>query len=312
VLGTTLALIAAVSFSTVADASTQPAPVATQQALSQFLIQGEKLMTLPSTVVSLANVGHDWPDTHRCLINAGSSNPITQRPANSVCTFGDVSASASIAVFGDSQADMWMSALSRFGKAFHYRVIEFTLGNCDTSSLDLWNNTTNAPGTACTSFRAWAIQKIKGLHPRAVILSNFPNRTNYQHHELSAHAYEQGIEATLKKLSAPGRKLILFGRIPEPSSDPAQCLAAYPSAIQHCSVALKTTAPGEYLALLIAGAKVEQATVVNTNPWMCANGICPVVANHTILYYNQYHASNHWVTEIAPVIVSQLRAFLGK
>jgi hypothetical protein len=67
----------------------------------------------------------------------------------------------------------------------------------------------------------------------------------------------------------------------------------------------------EFLPLIQEAALKEGATLVDTNPWMCANSICPVVANHTIMYYDEYHAAAHWVSEIAPVIISRLGSILN-
>jgi hypothetical protein len=310
ILVTLLALASLLLWSSIAQASSHPVTVQTPRQLTQVLTQGVELKNLPATVVSLANIDSDEPDTHGCLIDASSTDPISQRPPSATCTFGDIKAKATIVLFGDSQADMWMSALSRYGTEYHFRVIEFTLGNCDTASLHLWNNTTEAPGKACTSFRAWAISQINGLHPAAVILSNFPNRTNYQDQEVSKHDYAKGIEATLKDLSSPGRKLVLLGRIPESTGEPAECLAAYSHDVERCNVSLKATEPSEYLSVLSEAAHAEHATLIETNSWMCAGSVCPVVANDTILYRNQYHVSNHWVTEIAPIIDTALRTVL--
>lgn len=65
----------------------------------------------------------------------GFFRPNTDTPTDSICLFGDESASTTIALFGDSHIDQWVNAFHDIGIRNHIRFVLFSSGPCSADLI---------------------------------------------------------------------------------------------------------------------------------------------------------------------------------
>jgi len=285
-----------------------PVTVTNQAQLTALLNQGASLNSLPSVLVPPASLGKEFPGTQGCLVSPTSTNAIAARPATSVCTWGDPTASHTVVLFGDSQAAMWLPAMSALGTAEHVKVVLYAMSACNLASTPLWNLYSLAASQACTAFRSWALTQIAALKPIAVVTAFYalPNYTDYNHRPVSTSKFSAALKKTYQALVATGAKVVAFGNIPLPPLDPALCLSAHPNQIHGCGVGIHQAVNAPSVAVVSAAARGSRASFVSPINWACSKSFCPIEANHTILYFDQFHLAKHYVLEIAPVVIAAL------
>jgi SGNH domain (fused to AT3 domains) len=292
----------------VAAASTPPS-VKDQRALDGLLQTASSLKVLPTAlhvpINRLEGTVNSWKPS--CLVDYKSTTATGDRPSDQACTTGDVHSNRTVVLFGDSHATMWGLALSQLGVAEHFKLITVARAACYVASTPMWNNPANAPGTACTAFRNWAIAHINSLHPAAVIVSDHASSHNSDatDHTIPPPVYAAAEAATLRSLSAPHRIVIALGRTYDAPRPLASCLARSSSDIQRCAVSINN-AHSQISPFEASSAAIGHATYISPIPWLCTNTTCPPVVDGYPVLADDNHLDAQYTVAILPVIDTAL------
>lgn len=310
--GATLAIAAVVALSLSASAGASgrraapPAPGTASQ-IAALVRAAPKIATLPA-------------DGYPTLTAEGSDSATREFPATahgcltiSECVFGDVSATRTIVLFGDSHAQMWLSAVVPDAVALGYRVILLYLGGCPDASLTVWNTTQLGPYPpgwyrGCDAFRSRAIRAIVHLRPALVLLSNRTSMVMSASSSYFTNAqWEAGLRTTIVALKHRGTKVAVIGDLDYFNQQMPECLAAYPSSVQKCaSPNPNTTSHGHESAEGVEAVKLG-AAFINVLPWICTTTCSPVIGTF-LPYLNNTHLDATYVTFLSKV----MQAALGK
>jgi peptidoglycan/LPS O-acetylase OafA/YrhL len=283
--------------------------VRSQHQLNSLLRSSSSLSTLPPLVYSLT-APPDWANDRGCLISYTALSATGTRPSNAQCTWGDLRSSRVVALVGDSHAAMWIDALSKVGRAEHFKVIMFARAGCHMSALPLWDYPAGTTGVGCTKFNEWMPNAVAATHPIAVVAADSSNGgdRNYAYKVLSQAEYESGFAAEMHRFP-PHTLKILLGPQPYPSQDPSVCLLANPGGIQRCGVQRGMVASEEGLVAVEIAAQEAGARFVDVNKWFCTSQECPPVVDHVYVYLpNRFHVSKHYSMLIYPAIQQSLRS----
>ncbi len=306
-LGASVALASGVS-AAASSASTTPVKITSQSQLTTLLQQGASATALPTVVDPPASLATSFTNTKFCLLNQNLSDPVDARPVDSQCSWGDLNAKKTVVLFGDSQAGMWVNAFDTLGKADHFKVVLYANAACDIASTELWNYYSLAGSQGCTAFKSWALKRFETLKPAAIVAIYHPSVTSYNYLKLSISplVYSTALTSTFKQLSQASKDVIVVSDIPNMDREPATCLSIHANAINVCGVAASVGTSDEDIPTESAAASAAGVHFVNTSAWYCTSSFCPVEANHTILYFDEYHLTKYYTAELEPLLAQVL------
>jgi len=259
----------------------------TPREVARLVAKSKAISVLPAspdpTLQDLAvnNVQHIYPQA------ANGCSTATQ------CDFGDLAAHRTIVLFGDSHARMWLPSLIPYAKSSHYKVVLLWLSACPAASVSVWNVTTNVPYTSCDTWRKATIALMDSMRPTLVLMASHTTRvyTSKGPTTLFTSAqWEQGDLKTIRELQKGRTKVALIGDITALTLDVPQCLAAYPTKVQNCSVPNPNAGVAGFYRAEALAAKATGITYLNPTPWLCTK-TCSTVIGHFLVYTDNNHIS---------------------
>jgi peptidoglycan/LPS O-acetylase OafA/YrhL len=286
----------------------QAAPAATtQSAIDSALAASVNVKALsPHIAPSLANATTDRPPlTAKCL----TGDAPTQPPPDATCTFGDPSASRTIVVTGDSHANQWMTAFDTFGKANHWKVIEYAKAACSPGNYPTYiDPLSNRLYTQCNAYRTAVLARIKTLKPTYVVLASEIRTVDID---------PSGMVQTIRADQAAGSRVIYLEDTPNPEKigSVPDCLAKHTSNIQAC--AMSRTEPTTRLQSMIQrrtetqAAQQAGAALIDPTDWFCTATSCPPVINNMIVYADNSHLTSTYATWLTPLLSAAVKKITG-
>lgn len=263
---------------------------------------------------SLAAAAESYPATFA----DGCNVPEGGRSSRSSCLYGDLSSSVTIALFGDSHAAFWFSALLPFVQREHWRLLNLTMSSCTPADLSVYNSIFKRVYTECPAWRASAIQRLVATHPTAIVVTGTRgiDPVDSSGRQLTAPeigpAWEAGMTRTLERLIPAAGEVILLADTPISRVDPPTCLSAHPSSVLACA-----TEPAQ--AMDLGWLAAEEAVVASTGVgfidptrWVCPSAPCPPVLGDLLVYQNAGHLTVPFAAalneRLGDAILAQLRS----
>ena len=227
------------------------------------------------------------------------------------CVWGGAKAKSTIVLFGDSHAQMWLPALVPVARRAGDRLVLVWMPGCPDATVTVWSSSLHRGNTACDRFRSSSIAAIRALAPRFVLLADRTSDIPGLHNVLTTDAaWQAGLERTIAQLKSQKTTVAVIGDITVYTTSPPECLAAYPTSVQSCSVPDPNPRTHEHFAAEAAAATYEGVAYVNPHPWLCAKVCSPVVGN-MVAYYDQFHVSATYAEYLSVVMGAALRPVLG-
>jgi SGNH domain-containing protein len=263
--------------------------------------------TLPSKLVPpLTQVPWDSPGTYY---------PVANRACGGVskCIFGDTASEATIVLFGDSHAQMWLPALVPVAKAAGDRLVLVWEPGCPAATVSVWDAPTHSVNASCNRFRTSMVARIKKLDPVLVLLadrtSDIPGANNRPTTSLE---WQTGLAQTITELKTTSTHVAVIGDITvfSPLQLP-QCLATFPTAVQTCSVMNPNGKTTQHFAAEMAAAKAEGVRYINPQPWLCTT-VCSPVIGTMAAYFDTFHVSSTYAEYLSGVWATALKPLLAK
>ncbi|MEO3937035.1 acyltransferase family protein [Dermatophilaceae bacterium Soc4.6] len=221
------------------------------------------------------------------------------------CVYGDVRATDTVVLFGDSHAEQWLPALDIAAKDKHLRVVSWTKAACPAARLTVFNPSLNRSYTECDAWRGATIARIGALRPVLVLVSQSENVASSS---VSPAQFAAATVATLKDLSAAGaRRLAFVQDIPTPGTDLPGCIATHLDDARACSYDRSTAYryPARHAALAPA-LTASGVTTLDPAAWFCGADRCPSVVGNVLVYRNESHMTVPYSRWLAPAIATAL------
>jgi len=330
VLRSSAALLAAAAFalsacatshapgSTPGAAINSDGPFATTAQVLEAVKAAQGIDDLPDSVGGFLTKA-DWPmatghfdchqvDPHEVGLPANVLDP-------SMSEFGQCAAGAEhgtklMVTFGDSRAGMWGAALEDIAARNGYQLRTIHMANCPPLDLHFFSYEKHAPDGECYQFRQSAIAAIRKLHPALVIVTSFSTHMLADGGQPTAAQWQQGWASTLKELTQPGTRLVMFGDIPDWERDDAHCLAGHVTAVQKCSVPRSEGTPSGNLGAEQAAASAAKALYIPTLSWVCADRCEPVIADIRV-YQDRFHFTDSYTKYLTGAVGEALQPALA-
>jgi hypothetical protein len=329
----TVALMAATFvLPSVSSASTVPG-----QTLAQFeagIGAAAKMSSLPTQLaVPLRGVPKDTSQAQArgspqaqargCLVGTNVTTAIGTRPAE--CNFGDVSATQTLILYGDSNAWMWLPAFNVIGLADGFRVELDARADCGVADLNLFDSISVAGSKGCSLFRTFVLQQIATVHPFATVIAEYGyyDHLTYANKPYSSQVYLAALERTIRVIHNDGGEPIMLSTPPPQINDPVTCLSQHSTSISQCGTPAEClnannatlaacTFSSSYPHLSIKNMEGVPSAVVRgggtyvpLGSLFCTSTTCPPVIDDTVVFFDQAHVSSHFTLRAAHAL-SQL------
>jgi peptidoglycan/LPS O-acetylase OafA/YrhL len=237
------------------------------------------------------------------LIKAHGFNPNTDyaacRDSVTVCVTGDVNATTSVVLYGDSHARHWISAFDAAGRANHWKVIALTHSGCRSFAEP------EGHAKPCDEFRRRSRQEIDKLRPTLVVLSNQSTALYIADRALWRSSVQDAIAAL-----PTGTKAAVLAQTPIAKTDVPLCLATHVRDTRPCEprpVAVLNLFNEDLRTVTTA----SHATFVDTTPWLCAADRCPVIVGNVLIYRDLNHFTPQFTATRVGVLATAIRGALG-
>lgn len=240
--------------------------------------------------------------------------------ATAPCIFGDVSASTTVVLMGDSHAEHWLAAMDRLGRERHWKVYAMVKPACPVADLPrMVNARLKRFYTECGDWRARKIQRILTLRPDFVVLSSYDHYVATQAKasswNVSPAAWEAGLRNTYRTIAGAGIRTIAMRDVPDVGFNVPGCLSRQasgaPFQIRPCRYDLGASLHPEAVAAQTrAAVGIDRLAFVSMNDQVCAVAPCRVVEQGAIVYKDDDHLTATFSRRVAPVLGDRIEAAL--
>lgn len=282
-------------------------PPGTPSQVAQLVKASQHLQRLPKALIPpLAGLASDSPEVAYPETKSGCGT-------TNLCVFGDASGTQTMVLFGDSHAEMWLSAVIPFATSHHLRLVLLDTFSCPVATVTVWLSTTHSDFTACNADRQRDVDYIDQLQPKLLVLAE---RTagvmRAPGKYFSGATWEAGLTTTLDALRPSGSTIVVVGDNVAQDRAVPPCLAAYASELSHCSVPNPNDKSGRVSLAPAERAAASKAHVwfVNPVPWLCAARCAPVIGRF-VAYWDAFHLTNTYATYLSRVMGARLSVILS-
>jgi hypothetical protein len=291
--------VGVISFSRTAGAVAPPTPAAAT--VLKSIAAGLKSTSIPSgltppiSAFSNETAGALSGDNLTYPCDPYGSAKLATKPVP--CLFGDLTATKTIVIVGDSNVGNWVPALNIGLKAAGYRLAAFSYAGCPAADVP-YKSIPDSQTSECNLWHKTVPAVIKALDPVAVLVASgddFPGGTTNSQ-------WIAGFSKLYKVTTSPSTVRILMGTSPFTTVDPPSCLAAH-SNPQAC--ALHYGSGSQYPAFVTRDTVIAQtahAILIPTYPWICVKKVCPMVVSNYLTMADTDHLTTAYSQYISPLV----------
>jgi len=220
------------------------------------------------------------------------------------CTYGDLDATETVVLVGDSMATQWQPALDKIGSRHGFRVVTYLKSSC--AFAEGMTLRRGEPFEACAAWNDRVMNEILALAPRAVVTTNVVDKALEDPTDPSSatpQALASALASTWQELRDNGSEVIVITKNPEPPEEIYECVARHLADIAACTFpANETTATVQREA---AG-RVPGVKVISMTDRICPGNECPAVIGGALIYRQGAHLTKTWVDSSTPVFENRL------
>lgn len=226
------------------------------------------------------------------------------------CTYGDASATRTIALAGGSHAEHWITALDELGKEHHFKVVTYLKMGCPltTEKMPLVMGD-NRPYPKCRQWNDLVMAKLIADHPDFVFTTS-TRPWNIKPGDVMPGTYI-GIWQTLSDNRIPilaMRDTPWLVRNGKPFQ-PADCLAKGGDAVS-CGIERSKVLSDRNQTLDFV-AQFPLLRVLDLSDAVCRPDTCRAVEGNVLVYHDSHHLSATYMRTMIPELGRQLSAATG-
>ena len=226
------------------------------------------------------------------------------------CTYGDLSATRTIALAGGSHAEHWITALDILGKEHHFKVVTYLKMGCPltTEEMPLVMGD-NRPYPKCHQWNERVMTKLINVHPDFVFTTS-TRPWNIKPGDVMPSTYV-GIWKALTENHIPVlamRDTPWLVRNGDPFQ-PADCLAKGGDAVS-CGIK-RSEVLSEHNQTLDFVSQFPLLKVLDMSDAVCRPDFCRAIEGNVLLYHDSHHLSATYMRTMTPELGRQIGAATG-
>jgi SGNH domain (fused to AT3 domains) len=223
------------------------------------------------------------------------------------CLAGNVLATKTIVLVGDSNVGNWVPALNLGLESTQYRLAVFGFSSCGLANLP-YTSSWGSLFERCRQWHANVPVAIRKLHPVAVLVAS----GDVGIRQYSDAVWASGVKSLFDEATrgSPSAKRIVMGTSPFFGESAVTCLTVHPDP-QTCS--LRYTQGSYYGAGLSRDklvASASDAKLIDTSKYFCYSNTCPPIIGNILVYSDIDHVTIAYSSFISRVITSAVLADL--
>lgn len=235
------------------------------------------------------------------LYGTGCHQYLEERAAQG-CVFGDPDGDITVAIWGDSHAAQWFSAIDLIAEQRGWRLVSITQGGCPVIDVLTWNRSGDAVFDHCAPWRDNVLDRFAEEEVDVVLLGQHYGLLDADSRgAVNASVWAEQLPALLDRVSETMTPIVLIDS-PDPPEDVPTCLSEHPEEIEVC----EPGAPGNTEAAVAATIREITAErgvgTIDPRPWLCVEDRCPVVVGDILVYRDSHHLSDTFVRWFTPVL----------
>lgn len=236
-----------------------------------------------------------------------------QSAVNPACEFGDPTGTTTIAIWGDSHAAQWFTALDTIARSNGWRLLSLTQGGCPYLDEPVFNRSDNVVFSHCAPWRRSVRAYMVEQDVDVVFLSeHYGLRSAADQQPFSLDTWSRELPEVLASLRADGIEPIVIGDTPDPPKAMPGCLSENRLDISVCHAAADEPRGLERTDLIRALTAAAGVGFIEPGRWICASNICPVVVGDLLAYRDGDHLSNTFVEWLAPALAAVVVPFIER
>lgn len=232
-----------------------------------------------------------------CHLDAGSTEP------GDACVFGDTSSDFTVALFGDSHAAQWFSALDTIAKQRGWRLLALTKLGCTPVDEITYNSTVGATYPQCRPWRENVMKRL-AAERAAIVFISYSNRLLQvgSHQPFPGQRWVDGFTQLIPQLRSIGTEPILITDTPYPGGDVPICLSRNVTHVRNCAFKRSNGINESRHAANLEAATANGAQVLDVSNWLCATERCPVIVGNILVYRDSNHLTTKYAELLTPLI----------
>ncbi|HXG27092.1 MAG TPA: acyltransferase family protein [Candidatus Binatia bacterium] len=240
----------------------------------------------------------DWDLLYR---NGCALNNIETRIVD--CVHGDPNGTRTMALVGDSHAEMWFPALDAIAKANHWRLVPLTKFSCRFFDLPMFSEILKRPFRECEIWKEAVLQRLNELRPDLTIVVVAHEMTPLQPEDADPVRQGRALARYLERF--PGEKAVIVDG-PESNFDVPACLASHRDRVEACQTPRRDAADADHALLEQTATEASGALLVDMTDRLCTPEVCPAVIDRMIVYRDNQHLTATYAEALAPVLEARL------
>ena len=305
---TTLSSSTDVIASTTTIVELTPAPISmVNTGPLQAIIDAVATQVVPDNLEpSLLSAENDMP-----LIYKNNCHQYYDTTIKPNCVFGDVNGSITVALWGDSHAAQWFTALNSIAKERRWRLLALTQGGCPFIDVVPYNVHDSVDFAHCSAWRKSVRKHMVKEGTDVVFLSEYyGNRDSVDREFIKAKVWKQKLPALFDSLRVDGIEPVMFGDTPDPAPSVPECISARRRSIGACAPREPTRAVVAIDDVIRTATQAAAVSFVEPRRWLCSNDFCPVVVGNILIYRDYHHLSNTVVKWLTPTVAETLGSYI--
>lgn len=228
------------------------------------------------------------------------------------CASGDVRSPVRVALFGDSHAAMWESALNPVAQQRHWRLETMGKVTCPPQELPIFSPYLGRTFTECGRWRTQVLSRLRQNPPQLVIVDMVRRYgadfgfTSYD------EAWLRGLTELVSTLRGLGSQVLVLGPVPDPHGTVPNCLSDHMDDVLACSPTRRVGINGEGVAAEAAATTAAGGVYADLSELFCTDRRCPVVIGDTLVFRDDNHITSEYAAVLAPVLAELVDQTLAR
>jgi peptidoglycan/LPS O-acetylase OafA/YrhL len=218
------------------------------------------------------------------------------------CASGDLAATRTMALVGDSHAAMWQPGLEQVAAVQHWRLETMAKVLCPMFDLPTYSPYLGRDYTECGQWRTQVLDRLLAERPQLIVVDLARRYTADYGFTVYGPEWLAGLTRAVESLRATGAVVLVLGPVPDPHGNVPACLSDHLDSAPAC-------APERAVGIDDAGVGAEAAAVAagggqyaSLTDLFCTATRCPVVVGNELVFRDDNHLTIDYAQFLAPVL----------
>ena len=228
------------------------------------------------------------------------------------CVSGDVGASTTVALVGDSHAAMWHPALEPVARERHWRLETMSKVLCPLMELPINSPYLGRTFTECEQWRGDVIARLEKERPRLIVL----DMARRYGADFGFTSYDQAwldsLTRLVQRLRGTGAGVLVLGPVPDPHSTVPTCVSAHMDNATECSPVRSVAVNDTGIAAEAAATAAGGGQYADLSELFCTADRCPVIVGNTLVYRDDNHVTIEYAQVLGPLLADLVDGALSQ